>query len=363
MTSTVSMHTPKADGDIVAADTASVRPTDDVSVVESNKTITVPTNVENGDSDAFTWVNPAIWPDGKVPSVLKDKTEADELINMKVPDLRAKAANNDELSDLFTKRAMSFNRDAMVQKRRCTECLFRRKLCICKELNKLAKNVDTSEMNTELWILMRVDEFGSTSNTGRLAPMVLPNNAKLYIFGIKEHEKAILDHIKTAENPVVLYPSENALPVAEYIATQQKINNTETHTSSTDIQAKRPKVTLIVLEGTWSKVKPMQRFIPKEVPRVVLAADSINEKRSVRRESREGGCATLEAILAALTELHEPKTVLDTLNDAFDLMLEGALNQGNLIGYQGEFTGVHHQHMKHFHEELHKRKKLKKSVD
>ncbi|KNC83166.1 hypothetical protein SARC_04572 [Sphaeroforma arctica JP610] len=262
---------------------------------------------------------------------------------------------------------MSFNRKEMVEKRRCVECLFVRKLCICERIAAISKNIsqpDLDNYNTEVWIFMRVDEFGSTSNTGRLLPMILPKHTKLFIFGIKAHEKALLDHIKAAENPVVLYPSENAMPVAEYVAKQQSeaAAKAGVEQSENTSARKRPKVTMIVLEGTWSKVKPMQRFIPKEVPRVILAPDAINDKRSVRRESRSGGCATLEAILAGLRQLEEPQSILTAIGDGFDTLLNGALRQGNLIGDKGEFRGVHHQHMADFHEES-QRKKLKLSSE
>ena len=169
-------------------------------------------------------------------------------------------------------------------------------LCICDRTPRLATR-------TRLALLLHHREVGKPTNTGRLAASCMPNSV-VSVFGARDHVSR-LPAVEPHEQPVLLYPADDAVPLAQY---------------------ERP-VVLFVPDGSWRQAHKMRRRIPglAEIPCVTLPELSTTSYW-LRSENREGGLATLEAIARALRILEpEGEAIEAAMLDVFRIMVDRTL--------------------------------------
>jgi DTW domain-containing protein YfiP len=177
----------------------------------------------------------------------------------------------------------------------------RREGCLCAEIPRL-------ELSTRLVILMHWREPASTSNTGRLATLALPNSEiRLRGHALNPEPLAGLEVFPTRS--LFLFPSDDARELTKEWA----------------VSLKRP-LTLFVPDGTWRQASKVWRREPllASVPCVRLPVGKPS-RYVLRRAPREGCLSTIEAIARAYGILEGPE-VQRALEDLFEKMVQRTLS-------------------------------------
>ena len=155
---------------------------------------------------------------------------------------------------------------------RCGTCRMHATLCICALVPRL-------QTRTRLTLLVHYREARKPTNTGQLAARCLERSA-VEIFG--QHGRLIEPPLVHDEVPLLLFPDDDALPIARYATCDRPI-------------------ALFVPDGNWTQARKVRRRGPgfAAIPCVTLPDAGPTEYR-LRAEPRSGGLATLEAIARAL---------------------------------------------------------------
>lgn len=146
-------------------------------------------------------------------------------------------------------------------------------------------------------------EARKPTNTGRIALRCLPNS-RYTVHGrddgtvlrgqdgtashVDADKQASASWLTAAARPVLLYPGEDARPLAEFARDAGDEDD-------------GPPVTLIVPDATWSQASRMRKRVPGlgEVPCAHLPLDLTSEYR-LRHDPRPAHVSTLQAIAHAL---------------------------------------------------------------
>lgn len=183
-------------------------------------------------------------------------------------------------------------------------CHLHASLCMCSHIPHLLTR-------TRLVLVTHYREDRKPTNTGRLATECL-SNSEIWVRG---HAQQPCEHfvIDPQTLPVVLFPGEASIPLADFIGASQP-------------------VTLIVPDGTWRQASKVPHRVPSltGVPLVSLPNAGPVTQYRLRNETREGGLATMEAIARALGLLEGPE-VQAVLERVFRIMVERTLwSRGDL---------------------------------
>lgn len=183
---------------------------------------------------------------------------------------------------------------------RCATCLMHATLCICPLVPRL-------RTRTRLTVLVHFREARKPSNTGQLAARCLERST-IEIVGQRDR----LIHppvLHPDEQPLVMFPAEDAVPIAHYAASSRPI-------------------ALFVPDGNWPQASRMRRRGPglAGMPCVTLPDTGPTAYR-LRAEPRIGGLATLEAIARALRILEGDAgpAIEDAMLAVFRVMVERTL--------------------------------------
>lgn len=174
---------------------------------------------------------------------------------------------------------------------RCWGCGLSPNLCVCSTLPALLPSIDV------VIIAHRV-ELAKTTNTGRLVTRMLGERSEL-VRSDAEWQPRV-----SAANSFVLFPSEDALPLAEV---------------ASDVQC------LIVPDGTWAQGRRIARRHPVCGPLQKVRLDGLPPSAyTLRRSSLAHALCTLEAVAYALQILEGDRCAAPML-DAFRAWVERAL--------------------------------------
>ena len=177
---------------------------------------------------------------------------------------------------------------------RCERCLRPAGHCLCALIPRL-------DNRTRVLLLQHPSETGHALNTARLAALGLAN-AELRV------GEDFSDLDLSAEDAWLLFPGENAIPLAELAARP----------------VTRPRL-LVVPDGTWRKARKLLHLNPRlpALPRVVLPA-GLTSRYRLRKAPAEGALSTIEAVVEALNAL-EGAGRFDALCRPFDALIEGQI--------------------------------------
>ncbi len=156
---------------------------------------------------------------------------------------------------------------------RCPRCNQAEAACICDALVRVA-------IRTKVLVLVHHLEARKTTNTGRLAALGL--GARLGLWGDRDADPPALPDGRV----LLLFPSEASRPLVPGDATSD--------------------ATLVVPDGSWPQARKMARRVEAacagRVERVRVEA-GVPSLYTLRRTTREGALATIEAIAYALSVL------------------------------------------------------------
>jgi DTW domain-containing protein YfiP len=150
----------------------------------------------------------------------------------------------------------------------CPRCFLKLELCLCTGLPRIQTEI-------EIIIIRHVTEEWLTSNTARLAALMLTNVRILRYGGGEPFDAGLL----RSSDALLLTPDANPAPCSA--APQQ----------------------LILLDGTFRQARRMYKKIPAlhDLNRCALLSSS-GRLPGLRRPPRENGLSTIEAIACALAQ-------------------------------------------------------------
>ncbi len=182
---------------------------------------------------------------------------------------------------------------------RCTGCGLYPQLCLCDQLAPRATS-------STLHLLLHVTEAQKPTNSGRLAARMLAGSVVDVVgHGAAAPTTAAPPPPPTfAANAVLLFPGEGAAVL------------TRDH----------GPVTLVVPDGTWRQARRLRGRVAglAALPTVTLPGAQLATDDRLRRETRDGGVSTLEAIAAALRIL-DGDDVADALLDVYRRFVDRTL--------------------------------------
>lgn len=181
---------------------------------------------------------------------------------------------------------------------RCKGCRLHAGLCACALIPRI-------ETRTRVVLIIHRTELRKTTNTGRLATQCLVNS-ELVVRGDDTHPTSL--HLPDGFAPVVLFPSDDAVPLDGLAAT---------------LGDRHPL--LIVPDGTWRQAAKVRNRVPglRDVPCAKLPAGDPSQYR-LRVSAHDHGLSTIEAVARALGVLEGPD-VRTALEHPFRVMVERTL--------------------------------------
>ena len=184
---------------------------------------------------------------------------------------------------------------------RCKDCQLRKDLCICEFIPSI-------DLKTKIIVLIHHQETKRTSNTGKLAHMVL-KNSELRVRGLKDNPMDTVGLLSPERQAVLLFPTDDAIDL-----------------TSEFIQQFDKPLTLIVPDGNWRQASRMPNRVVQlaNLPRVKVPLTKPTEYR-LRNEPRTEGLATFEAIARALGIIEGPE-VQEKMEFIFKMKVERTLN-------------------------------------
>ena len=183
---------------------------------------------------------------------------------------------------------------------RCPYCKMRQNLCICALIPRLS-------LATKLILIITKRELNVPTNTGRLAAQALTNSAIL-VRGVKDQPYDLASELMPDRPTLLLYPSEEATPL-----------------SHSFLHSLGGPCNLIVPDGNWRQTSKMRQrdALLSTFPIVKIPAGPPSAYY-VRKESKQEGLATIEAIARALG-IMENAEVQQSLEDLLEAMVSRIL--------------------------------------
>ena len=184
---------------------------------------------------------------------------------------------------------------------RCTRCCLHVDLCLCDQ-------IPTLDLATRIVLVMHHRERNRPTASAPLALQALPNHVWL-LHGQRDNPADLMPQVSPERRGLILFPSEDAQVLTpEFIAADA-----------------RP-ITLVVPDGSWRQASKAARRLPgvAHFENVVLPVGPETRYR-LRREPKEGGLATMEAISRALGVI-EGEGVQQALDALFETWVERTLS-------------------------------------
>jgi DTW domain-containing protein len=195
-------------------------------------------------------------------------------------------------------------RGAQVQ--RCASCFLAATACCCEW------RIPLGRLPLDWIVLFHHDEIFKPTNTGRLIGDVFPQNTYAFEWSRKYPHADLLAMLQDPQRlPVLVFPSQEA-PTFEM-------------PSLNAVSQPGPRLTFVVLDGTWRQASRMARSSDwlQGFPCLQLT-DLVKGNYGVRQAIREGQLSTVEAACEVL-ELRALKDEARHLKDYFTVFNEHCL--------------------------------------
>jgi DTW domain-containing protein YfiP len=207
---------------------------------------------------------------------------------------------------------------------KCINCFLPLQICICSRIRGVFED-NLSRPKARFEVFMHNKEWGRGSNTGKLLTVGLPQQSNMYIFGDKDSQTKLSQHLSDQPS-LILYPSKSSEPISNYV----------------DWYNQHSTVNLCVLDSTWSQSLAMDRALPSHIPRVRVDDFVSGSSQFLNRKQSDvpGRVSTLEAVAIALQALGEPEAVIKPLYDALHISVDAMLRiRGHKTAYGNNFVG------------------------
>jgi DTW domain-containing protein YfiP len=189
----------------------------------------------------------------------------------------------------------------------CQKCWISIPDCICRS----AKHIPS--FPHKFFVIVHPKEFARSSNTGALLQVsMLPQNVTVLVRGVPEHDAEIAARCSDP-NTFVLFPGQDARTFAELDMSVDPQGQSISCEKSYNI---------IIVDGTWTQAKKIERSLPPHVPRVCLESlERLSEalKRPMRAHSDSSKVCTLAAVIQLLAEMRCAQSVMESLSELLAL--------------------------------------------
>jgi DTW domain-containing protein YfiP len=197
----------------------------------------------------------------------------------------------------------------------CRKCWLINNDCICNQ----AIPITQSQFPHRLIIYMHFKEYARSSNTGALPQVCMgPSNVKILVKGIPKDD-FLFEQICFEPNTFIFFPSTHSTTFPEFIEIISKTHNFGKSLSiPTDLRI--PKFNIIIVDGTWTQAKKIERTLDTRIPRVqLMSIDDLSlELRAPLREHLgpdHTRICTLGAIIKLLQEMNCNQSVIQSLSE------------------------------------------------
>ena len=234
-------------------------------------------------------------------------------------------------------------RTSLVTKNKCLSCYLSSTMCICSQVKEFFSAIPISiHPKASIDVFMHYKEWGRASNTGKLLPIGLPNQSKIYMYGRKP-DYELLVHKLTTTPSVILYPSDNSTSITDFRSLYHNNNNNNNPTTNNNDSNNNNNYNnsyndfnICVIDSTWSQSQAMDRCLPPQIPRVNIN-DFINSpslflnRRQVLADDNPSNVgmkiSTIEALALALRALDVDRRLVDSLYQALKLSVDATFRQ------------------------------------
>jgi DTW domain-containing protein YfiP len=197
----------------------------------------------------------------------------------------------------------------------CRKCWLINNDCICNQVIPITQ----SQFPHRLIIYMHFKEYARSSNTGALPQVCMgPSNVKILVKGIPKDD-FLFEQICLEPNTFIFFPSTHSTTFPEFIEIISKTHNFEKSLSiSKDFRI--PKFNIIIVDGTWTQAKKIERTLDPRIPRVkLMSIDDLSlELRAPLRDHlgpEHTRICTLGAIIKLLQEMNCNQSVIQSLSE------------------------------------------------
>jgi len=207
---------------------------------------------------------------------------------------------------------------------RCPACLIPPAYCVCQ-------TVPIEHLNTSITVVVHYSDITRTSNTGKLAPVVL-SNSEILIRGRKEAPLDMQRAIKPDCHNLLLFPSAGSMEL-----------------NPAYLESITKPINLIVPDGNWNQATKMVKREKQlaALPHVHLNINKPTRYR-LRKAAHEHWISTFEAISRALG-IVENAEVQQRLEYFFDLAVERVLFLKGQIDRKDVTGGISQEMIHQYH--------------
>lgn len=180
--------------------------------------------------------------------------------------------------------------------RYCIACRFHLDICLCHHAR-------TSDPDLRLIVVLHADEARKTSNTGRLAKLVV-SDCRIAVHGPTAGPRVDLGELATPQaadgrpwKTILLFPGLGAEPLTPALAADWRRPRED---------GVRDRIRLVVPDGTWSQARRLVKRLPElaVLPRFILPPTASCIARGAMRprtnHDNDARVSTCEAIATAL---------------------------------------------------------------
>jgi DTW domain-containing protein YfiP len=199
----------------------------------------------------------------------------------------------------------------------CELCHYPKQACLCAHVQPMV-------CDTQVIVMQHPDEVSQSKNTVHLLGLVLPQ-LQVYIGEIPTDFMALKALISaSAGSSYLIYPSDNSISLDALV---QGLGEDDQGRQSTNEQAApRPKLNIILLDGTWRKAYKILQLNPwlLNLPALHLTFEG-KSQYTIRKSSRPDSLSTLEAAAYTLQAL-EPELDIAPIFKVFNAMVQQRLD-------------------------------------
>eukprot|EP00511_Aplanochytrium_stocchinoi_P008735 CAMPEP_0204857310 /NCGR_PEP_ID=MMETSP1347-20130617/20590_1 /ASSEMBLY_ACC=CAM_ASM_000690 /TAXON_ID=215587 /ORGANISM="Aplanochytrium stocchinoi, Strain GSBS06" /LENGTH=242 /DNA_ID=CAMNT_0052004675 /DNA_START=58 /DNA_END=786 /DNA_ORIENTATION=+ len=179
------------------------------------------------------------------------------------------------------------------------------------------------EKKVKFFVYIHFTEFFNAGDDAKLLELAAPSCAKLFVHGRAGDDdrlKTSIDEGGGPANAVVLFPSDTAMTVNNYLKYRRCSFKQHDHIQDFDVDAEgvgveiEKPLQIIVIDSTWRRARKMQHHLKSvigEVKHVKLETDIISVY--ARTQSQSGRICSVEAVALMLLEFGESKDICEEL--------------------------------------------------